>query len=162
MDRSNDSLTVRTLRADDLTRLVAIDRALTGRPRQTWFEGKLRQAINEAGVKISLGAEIDGCLVGAVLGAVHYGEFGLPEPVAILDTILVDPAFSRRGIAAAIFHQLVKNLKGLRVECLRTEVGADEVSLTGFLKKQGFKQAPRVVLELPLSSVRDSTLDQVS
>ena len=160
MDRPHDELTVRTLRNDDLTRLVAMDRAITGRERKAWYADKLRQALAEAGVKISLGAESDGCLVGALLGAVHYGEFGLPEPVAILDTILVDPAFARRGIAAALFHQLVKNLKGLRVDCVRTEVGAGETALTGFLEKQGFKLAPRVVLELPLGSVRDAALDE--
>ena len=160
MDRANIPLTIRTLRADDLARLVAMDRAVTGRQRQTWYEDKVRQALAEAGVKISLGAETDGCLAGALLGAVHYGEFGLPEPVAILDTILVDPAFSRRGIAAAMFHQLVKNLKGLRVECLRTEVGLGEFALNGFLKKQGFRPAPRIVLELSLTSVRDAALDE--
>lgn len=45
-----------------------------------------------------------------VLGAVHYGEFGIPEPVAVLDTILVDPLHARRGIVSAMLEELASNL----------------------------------------------------
>lgn len=45
-----------------------------------------------------------------VLGAVHYGEFGIPEPVAVLDTILVDPLHARRAIVSAMLEELASNL----------------------------------------------------
>lgn len=141
-------LSVRNLVAGDADRLVAMDRVFTGRARRTWFEGKLKRALAEADLKISLGAEVDGTLVGALLGSLAYGEFGLPEPVAILDTVLVDRAFARKGIGRALLSQLVKNLAALGIATLRTEVSWNERDLLGFLGRAGFTPVPRLVLEL--------------
>jgi GNAT superfamily N-acetyltransferase len=129
-----------------------MDYAISGRKRQAWYEGKLKRALRDADVKISLGAELDGMLVGALLGSVHYGEFGQPEPLAILDTVLVDREFARRGIARALLEQLLFNLAGLRIERLRTEVGWNEQELIGFFARSGFAPVPRLVLELAVST----------
>lgn len=138
---------IRTLRADDLDRLVRMDHAWVGRSRREWLHAKLDRALRESSVAISLGAESDGILVGALMGAVHFGEYGLAEPVAILDTILVDRAFTGRGYAQAMMEQLLRNLHGLRIERLRTEVDWDDHDLVGFLARQGFMPVPRLVLE---------------
>jgi predicted N-acetyltransferase YhbS len=152
MDNESDSLSVRTLRAGDVARLVRIDEQITGRNRKAWFEGKIRRALEDSDLKISLGAELDGTLVGAVLGSLQYGEFGVPEGVAVLDTILVDPGLRGRGIATAIFDQLVKNLQALGIERMRTEISWDEHELSAFLGRNGFAPAPRLVLERVLGS----------
>ncbi len=152
MDGKSNGLTVRTLRAGDVARLVRMDEQITGRNRRAWFEGKIRRALEDSDLKISLGAEVDGCLVGAVLGSLQYGEFGVPEGVAVLDTILVDPGMRGRGIATEIFGQLVKNLQALGIERMRTEVSWDEHELSAFLGRQGFAPAPRLVLERVLGA----------
>ena len=152
MDGDRDDLIIRSLRLDDTARLVRIDQQITGRNRKAWYEGKLRRALEESDVRISLGAEMDGILVGALLGSLHYGEFGQPEPIAILDTILVDRAFRGRGVATAMLEQLLKNLRGLGIERLRTEVAWDEHELTRFLGSKGFVPVPRLVLEAPVGS----------
>jgi GNAT superfamily N-acetyltransferase len=151
MDGQQDDILVRRLRRGDASRLVEIDRAITGRSRSEWYEGKLKRALEESDVCVSLGAELDGRLVGAVLGSLHYGEFGLPEPIAVLDTILVEPRSAGRGIGTALLDQLVKNLRALGIDRLRTEVAWDEPALNSFLAHRGFAPAPRLVLELPLS-----------
>ena len=148
MDAEHSDAVIRTLKPEDCARLVRMDQEISGRNRRAWYEGKIRRALAEADVNISLGAEVDGTLVGALMGSVHYGEFGLPEPVAILDTVLVDPAFGRRGIATAMLRQLLLNLSALRIERLRTEVAWDEFDLTEFFARAGFAPVPRLVLEL--------------
>jgi GNAT superfamily N-acetyltransferase len=150
-DTDGDGVIVRTLTAADAARLVRIDQEITGRNRTEWYEGKLKRALVESDIRISLGAEKDGQLVGAVLGALHYGEFGQPEPVAVLDTILVDPDVRGHGIGTALFDQLARNLCALGIHRLRTEVGWDEHELNRFLGHRGFVPAPRLVLELPLA-----------
>ncbi len=149
-EREIESLTVRTLVPGDAPRLVRIDQRLTGRNRSAWYEGKLKRALAESDVKISLGAELDGFLVGAVLGSLHYGEYGQPEPIAILDTILVDPDCSGRGVGRALLESLTRNLRAFGIERLRTEVSWDEHELSRFLGRAGFVPAPRLVLELRL------------
>jgi predicted N-acetyltransferase YhbS len=150
MDLENDEFAIRTLNMEDCPRLVRMDRDVSGRNRQAWYEGKLRRAVEETDIRVSLGAELDGLLVGALMGQVHYGEFGQPEPVAILDTVLVDISFSRRGVATAMLEQLLQNLKGLRITRLRTEVEWNEIDLITFFGKAGFVPVPRLVLELPV------------
>jgi predicted N-acetyltransferase YhbS len=152
MEGERSGLTLRTLTAGDTPRLVRMDQAISGRSRQTWYEHKVQRALQETDVKVSLGAEQDGMLVGAILGSVQYGEFGQPEPVAILDTLLVDPSFSGQGIATALLDQLTKNLRGLRIARLRTEVGWKEQDLIGFFARAGFSPVPRLVLELDVEA----------
>jgi len=142
-----DELTIRALRLADCARLVTMDFQASGRKRPAWYDGKIQRALSDTDVNISLGAEMDGTLVGALLGSVHYGEFGQLEPVAVLDTILVDRAFARRGIATALLDQLLLNLSGLRIERLRTEVAWSELELLGFFGRSGFTPVPRLVLE---------------
>ena len=152
-DYSDDSgVIIRNLRPTDCARLVAIDHQITGRSRRQWFEGKLTRALEDSDVRVSLGAEVDDLLVGAMLAEVHYGEFGLPEPLAVLDTVLMDRAFAGRGIARAMYEQLVRNLQALRIERLRTEVAWDDHELVAFFGRMGLVPVPRLVLEADLST----------
>ena len=152
-------VTVRALRAEDCDRLTAMDRDLTGRSRRRWYEGKLKRALTDSDIRISLGAEVDGTLVGAVMASLDYGEFGRPEPVAVLDTVLVDAARRRHGVGRALLAQLVKNLKGLAIERVRTEVDWDDRELIGFFARAGFSPVPCLVLELDVARA-ETALDQ--
>ena len=84
MDEERNGVKVRLLSLADAPRLVRMDQAITGRNRTAWYEGKLKRALEGSDLQISLGAEVEGFLVGAVLGSLHYGEFGQPEPIAVL------------------------------------------------------------------------------
>ncbi len=147
-------LTIRNLGEADLGRLVRMDQQLTGRNRRLWYEGKLKRALEDADIRISLGAEEKGILVGALLGSLQYGEFGQPEPVAVLDTVLVDRNLAGRGIATAMLDQLLTNLRGLGIEKLRTEISWEERDLGAFLTRRGFHPLPRFVLELAVKESR--------
>lgn len=149
-EEQTNGVTVRALTRGDVARLVRMDERATGRNRRAWYEGKVRLALEDSDLRISLGAEVDGLLVGALLGTLQYGEFGVPEPVAVLDTILVDSDFRGRGIGTAMFDQLVKNLEALGIDRLRTEVAWNHRDLIGFLGARGFGPAARLVLEKSL------------
>jgi predicted N-acetyltransferase YhbS len=144
---TRDRLVIRTLEERDLPRLVKLDQAWSGKNRSLYLQGKLRRALGEADVKVSLGAELDGFLVGAVFGSVSYGEFGQPEPVAVIDTLLVDREVARQGVASALLDQLLRNLSAFGIETVRTEVAWNEHDLVGFLARRDFVPLPRLVLE---------------
>jgi ribosomal protein S18 acetylase RimI-like enzyme len=146
-----EDIVVRGLRPDDLDAVIALDARNTGRRRGEYFKLKLQQNLLETGIKVSLAAEIEGCLCGFLLARVYYGEFGAPEPVAVLDTLDVHPDFRRRGIGTALMRQLGMNLDGLRVTLLRTEVDWDAPELLAFFHGQGFRPAGRLCLDLELS-----------
>ena len=72
------------------------------------------------------------------------GDFGRPEPVAVIDTLGVDPDYARRGVGHALVSQLVANLGALRVERVETIVAQRDLALLGFLYGLGFEPAQRL------------------
>ncbi len=146
-ERGTD-VVVRGLRPQDLQAVIALDAKTTGRRRDEFFKMKLQQNLAETGIKVSLAAEVDGIFCGFLLARVYYGEFGLPEPAAVLDTLDVHPDFRHRGVGGALLGQLRANLVGLNVATLRTEVSWDDLELLGFFRHEGFRPAARLCLDL--------------
>ena len=143
--------TVRRLRPSDMDDVVRLDAKLTGRRRERYFQTKLKMALADTGVEVSLAAENDGLFVGFLLARVYYGEFGSAEPTAVLDTLDVHPDFAGRGIGTALIDQLRMQLAALGVDTLQTQVSWDDQRLLHFFHKQGFTLAPRLSLDLDLT-----------
>jgi len=146
-----DAVLVRELRSHDLDAIVRIDERIVGRSRRRFYELKVRDALVPGSLKISLVAEVDGAVSGFLLGSLYYGEFGLPEPSAVLDTIAVDPDRRGRRIGKALLLQLTMNLRALGIERVRTEVEWNQFDLMSFLARHGFAPAKRFCLERDLT-----------
>ena len=146
--REFDRVHVRALEADDLDAIVRIDNRIVGRSRRDYLALKLKEAMQDTRIRVSLGAEVDGHLAGFLMGRLYFGEFGVPEPVAILDTIGVDPERPRKGIGHALLEQYKTNLRAVGIEAIQTQAPWDQWDLLGFLSAEGFTPAPRVSLEL--------------
>ncbi len=145
---AHDRILVRSMTADDLAAIVKIDKALTGRDRSEYYQVKLKEVMDESGVRVSLVAEADGRCVGFIMARADYGEFGRAEAAAIIDSIGVAPGSGRHGIASALLSQLMTNLEALHVETARTTVSWDNFALLGFLRRCGFRPAQQLVLLL--------------
>lgn len=145
-----DAVTVRAMTEKDLTAVVAIDEAATGRRRPQYFELMLQRAVKLAGMQVSLVAELEGRIAGFLIGSLYYGEFGVMEPSASLDTIGVAPAFRGRHVGKALVRQFRINLAALQITSLRTEISWDEFELGAFFAKQGFHPSRRLCLECPI------------
>jgi ribosomal protein S18 acetylase RimI-like enzyme len=150
-----DTPTIRNLRPKDLEAVVVLDAKITGRRRDGYFRVKLDQALKETGVMVSLAAEVDGAFAGFLLSRVFYGEFGAMEAAAVLDTLGVHPAFRGKGVGRALLSQLRTNLLGLGIAQLRTEVSWESQELMAFFRREGFRPAPRICLDLDLEAHRD-------
>lgn len=148
-----DDVEVRTLQAGDLDWVVRVDKEHSGQNRQSYYEVKFKEL--ETGVRISLAALVDGEPAGFLMGRLYYGEFGLPEPAAVLDSIGVSGAFKGKNVGKALMRQLRMNLAALGIESVRTEVDWDQVDLIRFFQASGFKPAPRVCIEMPVTAPRD-------
>jgi GNAT superfamily N-acetyltransferase len=148
------STLIRKLRPQDLEEVIALDAKATGRRREEYFKLKLKQALSDTGIQMSLGAELEGPFVGFLLARVYYGEFGAPEPVAVLDTMGVHPHFRGRGVGGERIDQLRTNLLGLGIRVLQTEVAWNNPDLLTFFQGEGFQPAPRFCLDLDLERTR--------
>ncbi len=146
-----DHIEVSTLKPGDLDWMVSIDRRYFGRSRAEYFKKKLDEVQKDTGIRISLAARLDKQPAGFLMGRLYYGEFGLPEPVAIIDSLGVAEAFAGKKVAKALMRQLVMNLRGLGIQRVQTQVDWDQGDLIAFFRQSGFSPAPRLCLELDLA-----------
>ncbi len=143
-DLSQDRVPVRTLRAGDLPIVVTIDRRITGRDRTGYYERKVRENLEESGIRLSMVAEADDTTAGFVMARVDYGEFGMTESEAVLDTLGVDPEFRDRDVGSALLLELLGQLETLHVDRVRTEVPWNAHALLAFLEARGFRPSQRL------------------
>jgi ribosomal protein S18 acetylase RimI-like enzyme len=137
---------VRAMRPADLPQIVRIDREITGRDREGYIAGKLDEAMDDSAIRVSLSASLDGAIVGYLMARTDLGDFGRTQPVAVLDTIGVAPAYEHRGIGHALVSQLFANLGALHVDRVETVVAPTDLALLGFLYDTGFKPSQRLAL----------------
>lgn len=141
---ARDEADIRPIGAGDLPDIARIDRAITGRDRREYIEHKLNETLVDSAVRVSLGARLDGAIVGFVMARADLGDFGRTEPVAVIDTIGVDPDYEHRGIGHALLSQLFLNLGALRIETIETQVAPRDLALLGFLYDIGFVPSQRL------------------
>jgi len=142
-----DHVLVRNLEERDLDDIVKLEKKTTGQSRREYYALKVKSALNETGIRISLVAELDDHVVGFLMGQVFYGEFGQPEAIAIIDSLGVDPGYRRKKVARALMHQLKTNLRGLNIEIIQTQVDWAQFELLQFFSGEGFSPAPRLCLQ---------------
>lgn len=141
---NRDRIPVRSMREDDLPRLIAIDRHVTGRDRTPYYTRKVAEVFQESGVRVSLVAELDNHPVGFVMARVDFGEFGTTEPEAVMDTVGVHPDYAHKGVGIALMSQLMANLSTLRVDRVRTQLDWNDFRLLAFLNRCGFRPSQRL------------------
>jgi predicted N-acetyltransferase YhbS len=141
---ARDGAEFSSMTSDDLPGIVRVDRRRSGRDREQYLKGALEEAMLDSAVRVSLTARIDGMIAGFLMAKVDFGDFGRAEPVAVLDTIGVDPDFEHRGIGRGLLSQLCMDLAALHVERIESLVAFDDFDLIGFLRSAGFAPSQRL------------------
>jgi predicted N-acetyltransferase YhbS len=139
-----DRVDVRTLARDDAAALARIDRRITGRDRSAYLGQLVDEALDDSAVRVSLVARVDDIVRGYVMAKVDFGDFGRTEPVAVIDTIGVDPDAGGQGIGSALLSQLFVNLHALHVDRAETVVSREDAALLAFLYRCGFGPSERL------------------
>ena len=147
---ARDRIPVRTLNADDLHAVATIDRRITGRDRTPYYQRKFGEVLDGSGIRLSMIATADDTTAGFIMARVDYGEFGMAQAEAVIDTIGVDPDLRGRDIASALLAVLLGNLETLRVDSVRAEVPWNSYELLAFLETHGFKPSQRINLSRAL------------
>lgn len=139
-----DHADVRAMRPGDLREIVRIDRSITGRDRTRYIAGRLGEAMDDSALRVSLTARLEGAIVGYLMARADLGDFGRPEPVAVIDTLGVDTGYAHRGVGHALVAQLFANLKALHIERVETLVTSSNRELPSFFQGAGFKPSQRL------------------
>lgn len=141
-------INIRPLKKDDLQALISIDREVTNKNREAYYQRKFEEIFGSGRLSVSLIAELDNMVVGFLLGQVYQGEYGIPEDVAYIDTIGILPKYNKLGIGSKLLEQFVANMKACRISKIYTLVNFGDVKLIKFFGTHGFNPSKRLNLEL--------------
>lgn len=133
----------------DLAVVVALDALVFGSMREEYFERRL------AGLKdgntdtraIFLVADYRDTVIGFVMGTLAYGEFGLTQVTAILDTIAVHPRYQRLGVGRQLVEAFIEQSTKQGGASVYTLVHWDNWALLNVFHSLGFALASTIPLE---------------
>lgn len=151
---------IRPLDFSDMASVIKIDRKLSGRSRTGFFEKRFQAFKSEPDAFVYLGCYGNDGLDGYLLVHILEGEFGTPEPVAVMDSLGVQPELQHQGIGAALLEELQSILKSKGVMLLRTQAEWRHRDILHFLSTTGFDLAPRHIYErdvAPIDSLAHET-----
>ena len=137
---------IRPLDELDIGSIVRIDERITGIYRPEVWEQRagyyLRRDPDASQV-----AEVDGKVVGFMLGELRAGEFGLEEPSGWIERFGIDPDYRGRALGRRMFEAICTHFKAEGATSVRTLVDRNDASLAGFLRAIGFGDSPLTALE---------------
>ena len=144
-------MTVRAVRRADLDEVIAIDAAVTGiEKRSYWQRVYRRYGIGAKGEqRWFLVALAGGKVAGFLIGEVRDWEFGSP-PCGWVFAIDVDPHARQAGIGTRLLSALSTSLRRTGVRQLRTLLARDNTLILSFFRSQGMMAAPMIPLEMDL------------
>lgn len=134
------TISIRNLRADDLTTIVDIEDRTTGVSRRPYWEKRIEMSEAIRPHWTSLVAEYDNRVVGFLFGRAGELEFGLPGTVAWVEIIGVDPAYRKHGVGAALMEQFANSAEDHGIQTIFTLVSKGNELMNRFFSKQGYTQ----------------------
>ncbi|HYD76969.1 GNAT family N-acetyltransferase [Ramlibacter sp.] len=135
---------IRPLAPADLHEILRIDRVITGHDRSEYLGALLAESTEASRTRVSLVGCLDGAVVGFVMARADIGDFGRTEPVAVVDTVGVDPDYAERGIGRRLLERLFANVGQLQVERVETMVRVSDLELLGFFQRLAFTPSQRL------------------
>ena len=140
---------IRPMESKDLDRIIEIDLMVLKKSRPEYWRMKVDLVNNHKHIS-SLVAELDGKVIGFVIGGASRWEYGVPENIGWIDTIGVDPEYQRMGAARLLFMEMTKNLKESGVNSINTFVTKRDWKMLKFFENLGFQRGDMVNLELDI------------
>jgi ribosomal protein S18 acetylase RimI-like enzyme len=138
---------VRPLDELDIGSIVAIDEKITGIYRPEVWEQRVGYYLRRDPDSSQV-AEVDGQVVGFMLGDLRAGEFGLEEPSGWIERFGIHPDHRGKDLGKQMFEAIRRHFKSQGATVVRTVVDRTDTGVTGFLDAIGFAPSPLQALEM--------------
>ena len=147
---------VRPLNLDNIKDIVRIEERIEGElgiineERMEYLKEATRYNIERSDPMMSLGAELDGNIVGFIIGEIRIWEFGIGEKTGWIRILGVDPDFQGRGIGRKLGEALLEHFERRGIKRVRTMAEWYTGDLISFFKSLGFNMLNMIPLEKEL------------
>jgi ribosomal protein S18 acetylase RimI-like enzyme len=145
-------LTIRPVRRGDLDAVIAIDTQVTGVEKSQYWRSVYRRYgdADRPGARF-LVAELDGEVVGFVIGEVRDWEFGAP-PCGWVFAIDVRPDARLTGIGSRLLQSICAVFRRAGVRKVRTLLASDNTLILSFFRSQGMTAGRLIPLEMEIET----------
>ena len=140
---------VRPLDELDIGAIVRIDERISGEYRPEVWEQRAMYYLRRDPDACQV-VEVDGKVVGFMLGEVKTGQFGLEEPGGWVERFGIHPDFRGRDLGKLMYDAMRAHFAAEGATTVRTLVDRRDAGVAGFVKALGFAPAALEVLEVPL------------
>lgn len=151
----------RALSAEDINRIVTIDRAHTGQSRRRFFEKRFAAAKAKPDDFVHIGVVRGGSLRGFILAHLQRGEFGRDDVIGVFDAVGVEPECQDRGVGQNLMEELVAIMRQKGVRCLHSQSDWTSHNLIRFFDASGFLLSSRMVLERSVAEPLVEAMEEV-
>ncbi len=143
-----ETVKLRVLTVSDIEAVADLDESLVGVRRREYWQNRLERA--EASWVPSLVAEINGRVIGFILGSPSGWEYGIPEDVALIDTIGVCHEYRGRGIGKQLFKEMSSMFGRVGIRTIYVFARQENGDLLRFCRSIGFREGDMIKLELTI------------
>jgi len=150
MEQSEELPIIRPMRKEDYIQIAHIDKKITGRDRLEYWESKAELAEKKLSMA-ALVAEVEGKIVGFIIGYMGGWEYRVPENVGWVNTIVVTPEYQRKGIGQMLVNEMVEHMKKAGVKSMYTFIYWRDFDLLRFFDYIGFKKGDMINLKLDIT-----------
>ncbi|OGO01809.1 MAG: hypothetical protein A2Y72_01270 [Chloroflexi bacterium RBG_13_53_26] len=137
-----EGLKIREMTDSDIAALIQIDKKITGKERVSSWPQKVSSHFKTYYPPLSLVAEVEGRVVGFIMGVIMGAEYSLPLS-GWINIIGVDPQYQGRGIGRMLTNSFIEacHRRGIKA---RLMVRQGDESLKKMLLSLGFQQGDLV------------------
>jgi L-amino acid N-acyltransferase YncA len=141
---------VRAARRVDLGRIVALDAAVTGAAKRSYWRTSLQHHLRtRESDRLFLVAETAGQVDGFIAGEIRAFEFG-SAPCGWVVALAVDPRQRERGLGSRLFTDLCRRFRAAGIRTVRTMVSRTQRTQLSFFRSHGLTTGPYLELEKQL------------
>ena len=131
---------IREMDSVDIGDVTRIDELVTGKYRPDDWEERITYHLRRDPDAAKV-AELDGEVIGFMLGEVRSGEFGLEEPSGWIEVLGVDPEHQGHAVGRQLAEAMIDYFKSRGAQTVHTLVDESMEDIAGFFSSLGFEPA---------------------
>jgi ribosomal protein S18 acetylase RimI-like enzyme len=141
LERGEPKVRIRPMEHEDVDRVLAIDRKITGVRRAVTYTELITGDLGGV-LALSLVAEVNGEVQGFILARRAY--VGMAMEVGLIQILGVDPDYQRRGLATKLVNTLLDTCRAKKLNAVRLMINVRDSQLVGLFEHLGFRRGELV------------------